>query len=470
MKNIINDLKEISIRQKNAISISYVDDNENLVEISYNHFLSDICRALDCLKNKGNRIGILAKNGYNYLVWYFAIFAANKVVVLLNVESSLVELEHEINLTEVDCIIDDGEYEKYEPMFTNKYISKLIDINEYKNYSEQNLEETDIDGDSLALILFTSGTTGLSKGVMLSHKNIKTMIDCGLDYLNKYVISSSNDIMYATFPFYHVGGIGDFMTWIYSGHTLGISQDKRYFFRDIVKLNCTYTSVVPSVLETIYKFVKRGNRECIGKVNKILVSAAKCEESMFQFFRDNGISLFQVYGLSENSGFGLYNFTGKKDDSIGIEQKYVQCRIIDDEICLSGDMVMLGYCKNEKATSEIIKDGWLHTGDLGRRDEEGYIYITGRKKNLIILSSGENISPEELESILYKNNDIIECVVKEKNNKICAIIYCEDKNVDSIRDYVANINKNLPYFKHINLIEFVNKPFERTSSGKIKRG
>lgn len=470
MKNIVTDLKNIVNKRKNDTAISYIDSGENIVNISYTQFLLDICKASNCLKNKGDRIGILAKNSYNYLVWYFAIFVRNAVVVLLNVESSLTELEHEIKLSQVDCIIDDGEYEKYEPLFAEKYTSKLIDINEYKKYSPDNSEKTNAIDDSLALILFTSGTTGLSKGVMLSHKNIKTMIDCGLDYLDQYVISSNEDIMYAAFPFYHIGGVGDFMTWIYSGHALGIGLDKRYFFRDIVKLNCTYTSVVPAVLETIYKFFKRGNTECIGKIKKILVSAAKCEASMFKFFRENGISLYQLYGLSENSGFGLYNFTGRKDDSIGIEQKFVKCRIIDGEICLSGDMVMIGYCQDEKATSEIIIDGWLHTGDLGRKDEEGYVYITGRKKNLIILSSGENISPEELESKLYENQDIIECLVKEKDNKVCAVIYCDTRNIDNVRDYIADMNKKLPYFKHISLIEFIDKPFERTGSGKIKRG
>ena len=144
-------------------------------------------------------------------------------------------------------------------------------------------------------------------------------------------------------------------------------------------------------------------------------------------------------------------------------------KLEDGEVCFKGTAVALGYYKDPEGMAEAFRDGWFHTGDLGYLDEDGDLYITGRKKNLIILSNGENVSPEELETLLLKNANIREVVVKEKDDKICAEIYCDVQMQDAIEAYINQVNKSLPYYKQIVLTEYRTEPFERTASGKIKR-
>ena len=131
---------------------------------------------------------------------------------------------------------------------------------------------------------------------------------------------------------------------------------------------------------------------------------------------------------------------------------------------------MLGYYKDPAATAEVVDaDGWLHTGDLARADEEGYYYITGRTKNLIILDSGENVSPEELESLLAKCPAVKECVVKEKGKKICAVIYCEEAKQEEVREYITATNRTLPLYQRMSAVEFSTEPLPRTGTGKLLR-
>lgn len=159
----------------------------------------------------------------------------------------------------------------------------------------------------------------------------------------------------------------------------------------------------------------------------------------------------------------------QKKKSVGHPFGNAQLAIQNSEILVKSDALMLGYYKNPEATAEALQDGWLHTGDLGYLDEDGYLYITGRKKNLIILSTGENVNPEELEALLLRSPDVQETLVVEKNNRICALVYCAPEKQEAVRRYVDEINTQVAIYKRIGLIEFREEPFPRTASGKIKR-
>ena len=140
------------------------------------------------------------------------------------------------------------------------------------------------------------------------------------------------------------------------------------------------------------------------------------------------------------------------------------------EICIRGGCVMLGYYKDPEATAEVLDaDGWFHTGDLARVDEDGFYYITGRKKNIIILDNGENVSPEELEDLLSKCGAVKECIVREKGKKICAVIYCGEADQQTVRDFITETNRTLPLYKRMSAVEFSTEPLPRTGTGKLLR-
>jgi acyl-CoA synthetase (AMP-forming)/AMP-acid ligase II len=140
------------------------------------------------------------------------------------------------------------------------------------------------------------------------------------------------------------------------------------------------------------------------------------------------------------------------------------------EICIRGGCVMLGYYKDPEATAEVLDaDGWFHTGDLARVDEDGFYYITGRKKNIIILDNGENVSPEELENLLSKCEAVKECIVREKGKKICAVIYCGEADQQTVRDFITETNRTLPLYKRMSAVEFSTEPLPRTGTGKLLR-
>ena len=142
----------------------------------------------------------------------------------------------------------------------------------------------------------------------------------------------------------------------------------------------------------------------------------------------------------------------------------------DGELCIRGDSIMLGYYKDPEATAAVIdKDGWFHTGDLARVDEDGYYYITGRKKNLIILGSGENISPEELEGLVEKCPAVQECIVKEMGKKIGVVVYCPQAEQQTVQDHITEMNRTLPMYKRIGVVEFSAEPLPRNATGKLLR-
>ena len=156
---------------------------------------------------------------------------------------------------------------------------------------------------------------------------------------------------------------------------------------------------------------------------------------------------------------------------MGQGNDYLDYKIAEDgELCMRGDSIMLGYYKDPEATAEVIDaDGWFHTGDLARKDEDGYYFLIGRKKNLIILDSGENISPEELEGIVGKCEAVKECVVKEMGKKIGVVVYCDEDKQQQVRDFITETNRTLPLYKRMSAVEFSTEPLLRNGAGKLLR-
>ena len=195
--------------------------------------------------------------------------------------------------------------------------------------------------------------------------------------------------------------------------------------------------------------------------------------AMLAELAQQGMMITQVYGMTETCGDGIINYEQdeKHIRAVGKPDDHAEYKLDETgEICIRGGCVMLGYYKDPEATAEVLDaDGWFHTGDLARMDEEGFYYITGRKKNLIILASGENVSPEELEKKLALCPAITECIVKEKDQKICAVIYCPEDKQEEVRAFVTEVNRSLPLYKRISAVEFTVEPLPRNALGKLLR-
>ena len=231
-------------------------------------------------------------------------------------------------------------------------------------------------------------------------------------------------------------------------------------------------AVVPVLLKSIYHDVMKGKRERLNGLRVLTCGAAMFDPAVLQDLMDRGFFIAQMYGLTETCGDGAWNSSqeGKYLTSVGHVDDSCQYKLEDGELCMRGDPVMLGYYKDPEATAEVIDaDGWFHTGDLARKDEDGYYFLTGRKKNLIILDSGENISPEELEGIVGKCEAVKECVVKEMGKKIGVVVYCDEDKQQQVRDFITEANRPLPLYKRMSAVEFSTEPLPRNGAGKLLR-
>lgn len=455
------------------IAIQYVEDEE-VRKITYNKYTQDIRKAAAYFKDtfpdiEGKHIAILSKNSYSYLVCLMGIIMAGGVAVTLNTEEIWEKLQDIVEFADVSAIFSDGNYMEWDSL-VEKYGSMLFKMNMYEEHEviENWIDHTDTSNP--ALLMFTSGTTGRGKGILLSQKNLLTLLNHAKD-----IFDMEPGIPTKTFltmlPLYHVSGIAVALGFTGVGCTINMCNNLKYIYRDIKMMESERTAVVPTILKMWYKDIKAGRIERLNGLKLIACSGAAVDAELFQCFKQYGIKIYKSYGMTETCGDGTVNpgNIAGKDNSVGVATAACEVKIIDGEVCLKSDAVMLGYYKQPEETAKIIQDGWVHTGDLGYLDEEGYLYLNGRKNNLIILSSGENISPEELENILYQNQFIEEAVVIAKEDKLCAYIYCKKTVQEQIREYVTECNKNLAMYKRITEIVFTQEPLPKTATGKIMR-
>ena len=278
---------------------------------------------------------------------------------------------------------------------------------------------------------------------------------------------------YMVLPMFHLGAFIDLFSTTVMGWPLNLGSDIRNFYRDIQKMPSQIMSVVPMIMNALHKDVMRGHRDRLGDLWVPIGSSAMFDPQVLLDMVHNGMFVIQCYGATETCGAGIINFAQdeKHIGAVGQGSEYMDYKIEPDgELCMRGDCVMMGYYKDPEGTAEVIdKDGWVHTGDLARVDEDGYYYITGRKKNLIILDSGENISPEELEGMLEKCPAVQECIVKELGKKIGVVVYCEKEHQQTVRDFVAQMNRTVPLYKRIGVVEFSETPLPRNGAGKLVR-
>ena len=429
---------------------------------------SDYCRDIRVSAGKleallgnveGKHIGILTCGSYEYLVLLAAIIFSRAVAVPISIRETAFNIERAIKKAALEKINVSVETRPISFFFQGHGVEK-----ELRDFD-------DSEGDKEALIVFTSGTTSLAKGVVLT---VRSLFSIQRNFLPEEFRGGACEnpgfTAYIHLPFYHIGGIMPWISWSELGGTLCLSKDCRNMKSDI-EANIIDTAVVtPAVLKMWAKCLRMGKKERLGGVKYVYVAGAAADTDIVRLFFDNGIDIIQIYGMTESGG----DITVNPDmyghsDSVGKAVAGVSLCIIDGEICVSSVANMKCYYKDPEETKEVLKDGVLHTGDLGYIDDEGYVYITGRKKNLIILSGGENISPEELENELYGDQRIKECRVYEKDDRIAADVYAPEATYDEIKKYIADLNARLPVYKRIYKLSLLDTSLEKNAMDKIKR-
>lgn len=466
------------------VAIRYVaEDGKTVVEKKYCEYAQDIRRMVAYLKAevpdiKGRRIVLLSRNCYEFCVASYGIILAGGVLVTLNQKKNWDELEYELGLVEPALILNDGIDYGCRAELEAAYGPKLRPMDCYKETAPGELTNC-VGHDDLMMLMFTSGTTGRSKGVMLSERNMCASLHTYSEVAENWVTDrlpagQKLPLSHMTLlPLFHMACFVCVVSYPPAGWTLNLCGDIRDFYRDLGLMHSDVMASAPMLVETVYNDMKRGRVSRLNGLWDLCCSSAALDPKMLLELAQNGFVINQCYGMTETFGDGILNFTQveKHMSAVGKPDDHVQYKLDETgEICIKGDCVMLGYYKDPEATAEVIDaDGWFHTGDLARMDEEGFYYITGRKKNLIILASGENVSPEELEKKLALCPAITECIVKEKGQKICAVIYCPEDKQEEVRAFVTEVNRSLPLYKRISAVEFTAEPLPRNALGKLLR-
>lgn len=336
--------------------------------------------------------------------------------------------------------------------------------------------------DSLCSICLTGGTTGLPKGAMLSHGAIMRGAFNGCLYEGGVLRQTSISIL----PLSHIFGlVMGFLSFLYKGCLVYDCPDVKQVFTKIPLLRPTNLILVPGMAEIIAKLGSVKGQDYYGSIQTIVIGAAPVPPRLLAELESMGIRVFAGYGLTEGANLSA----GNKDvsshpESMGMLYPEQEHKLVDGELRLRGDNLMLGYYGDGQATADAFdEDGFLRTGDLARFDEQGRIYITGRIKNLIILSNGENVSPEELEELFYKDARVRDCLVKEHwqdgRQMIAIELLPEPEAVRGMSmqaqeelfgSLLREINAQLPSYKRIGRLIIRSEDFKRSPSMKIVRG
>ncbi len=427
---------------------------------------------------EGAHIAICGANSYAWAVCYLAVLGGAGVAVPCAADEGAAGMEYLCSRGDVTlAFADDGAAEKLPAgVRTIKIGSQLPGLLErgraLVNDGDLCYTGLAIDDDSLCEILFTSGTTGEKRGVMLSNRNIMSIVCCDFPYLIGLRTLS-------TLPFSHgFEAVCHLLVSLMPGVTVCLSASPRRFAQDLVDFRCESAYIVPLQAEAL-----------LGPFAPLLAAApalrvlvcggAPLSEQVMAAYAARGVKLMNGYGLSECSPLVTLN-TIERPGSCGRAADYCAVRIASPdaqgrgEIEVRGENVMSGYYRDpEETAAAFTPDGWLRTGDLGCLDSDGYLYITGRRKNLIVLKNGENIMPEELEAILARSLPReAQIRVSERDGALLAEGYGGDDPAafyPLLRAAVEGLNASVSPAKRINLVEALASPLPKTALGKIKR-
>ena len=486
-------------------------EKKTLYKKTYNDILNDSRGFAHYLLNqpisKGH-IGVIGPSGYDWIITYLGTVFAGMVIVPLDKELPPNELCQLIIQADVDYLFYDEQYYDIIESLKKEYNLKISFLQFEKSlYLEDKKTSIPIvEPDKLSSILFTSGTMGNSKGVMLTQRNIARNVIQGLGAVN---LQHEKDVIISVLPLNHAYEFTcTILGMIYKGVPICISSGLKYIQKEFIEFKPTVMFIVPLLAEKLYEkielAVKKQRKDKMfsfalklsgffkkfkidlsdrlfsevksafgGKLKILMCGGAPLNEELINKFNCIGINLFQGYGLTECSPLLTVNFDYyHRPNSVGKVVQGNTVKIVNGEIWAKGVSVSQGYYNNSEETEKSFENGWFKTGDLGTIDKDGFVFITGRKKNLIILNNGKNVSAEELETLIYKIPSVAEVLVYGKDERIVAEIYSEPENaidLSIINEEIQKINRSLPSYKNIDQVLMRDTPFDKTTTKKIKR-
>ena len=497
---------------------------------------------------EGKKIALIGNNRYEWCESYFAVTISNMVVVPLDKALPNGEIKSLIERSKADAVIYENKYsEVFEEIkgsgnsslkfYINMDLKndengilsfrKLVDDGKklIKN-KKSKYQKIKIDNTKMSVLIFTSGTTNTAKGVMLSQKNITSNIASMARMSKMY----DNDVLLSFLPLHHTFECTiTFLYGWYSGATVAFCDGLKYIAKNLEEYKISVFVAVPLVLETIYKKIQKGIRDqgkeklvnMMSKLANFLLifhidirrkvfksvldqlggnlriayfGAASMDKKVIEGYNNFGIDTVQGYGLTETSPL-IAAETDKEHcpGSVGMAPFNVQLKLEDvdengvGEIVAKGPNIMLGYYENPEATAAVMKDGWFHTGDLGRFNKDGYLFIAGRKKEVIVLKNGENVFPSDIEFLVNKLHYVKESILFPRENTKgeialgIKIVYdpdsikemfgdkTEEEYKDLIWEDIKVINQELSVFKRIKELIITTEPLEKTTTQKVKR-
>ena len=551
----LNDFKELvnlyKTKYKDLTAFEYKEkpDDDNHIKVKYSQFAKDIENlAVSLLNMSCKKVALISDNRYEWCVSYLAITTAGLIVVPLDKSLPKNEILELLKRSEADSII-----------FSDKYIdtvndcncdcsfkicmdfdcipnahdygfisfSKLLDDGKFLSHEKYN--SLSIDNKGLSIILFTSGTTNISKAVMLS----QYAICMDLYALSQMINITTEDKFLSFLPLHHTfESTTTFLFGTSCGITIAICDGLKYIQKNLVEYHVTGFVCVPLMLEIMYKkilkTIKEQNKLRVvniarfifrhasietkrkvfkqiidnlgGRLRTIIAGGAPMDKETIRGYNDFGFDVHQGYGLTETAPvLAGENSFHKKTGSVGFPLPTIEIKIDNPdnngigEIIAKTPAIMLGYYNNDEATKEVIKNGFFYTGDLGYIDNDGFLFVTGRKKDMIVLKNGKKIFPEEIEILINKLSYVTESMVfgslddskadRNTDVTICAkIIYDEDElkkvfpgiSQTDYCDFIWNdiktkINKQMPAYKYIRRIIISTEPLIKTTTQKIKR-
>ena len=473
---------------------------KDLVDKSFLQLKQDsmaFSRMVEDMGLKGKHIAILGSTSYAWIVSFFGITGSGSVAVPLDVQLPAADLCELLDRADVEMLVfDELRRDVYE-----EAVKKCPKLHYFMSMQQEDNEEvllsfgkqveayqgeydTDISEKQLCTILFTSGTTGKSKGVMLSHENLTQ------NAMSITLRLEPGTVSMTVLPINHVYCLTmDIIKGLELGVCCCINDSIMHVAKNMKLFQPQIMLLVPLVIESVYSKLRAAGdflpKKLIakqafgGRLNLICSGGAYLNPDYVDKFKEYGITILQGYGMTECSPVISTNLLdANKKGSVGKLIANCEGKIVEEEIWVRGSSVMQGYYKMPEETAQTMEDGWLKTGDLGYIDEDNYVYITGRKKNLIILANGENVSPEEIENQIGKADLVKEIVVREAEGRIQAEIFpdyefAKKKRIKDIKAGVQEIidkyNKEAPVYKRVLDLKLRETEFEKNTSRKIKR-